>query len=347
MLLNSHNLSLKLKKNYRKTLYQTKKIPLIKRIFPKPHANSVRIEICGSCNAKCLFCHSGNVPFDKEKIISPKSFDDTLYHLKKINLLTKNVYLYDRGEPFMHKEIGNILDICRQHGLNALMSTNASRVPDLTNDQWKTIKVLKVSMSGITEKSYKLIYGLNVRQVRRNVEKIARHASTSCDLRVNWLKYTFNREEEKEARRWLESLGFNFRDKLASLIQMEKLIDLKEKRISESELDNLKNYLLLDEKKNVSLNQLLLDNVSSGNIKTVDNFVCFQWDHIIIHNDGELLKCCSLSPFYPENRLGNIMELNADEIKRRKYEMTKTCNKCIKYGFAIQTKDVYSKIWRA
>ena len=329
--------ALKLKKHQRKTFFRARRKPVIKHLFPKKISisNSIRIEICGACNAKCLFCHSGKVPFEKNKMMSPDFFEKILLHLKDMNLLSESVFLYSRGEPFMHKEIGKILDICRDYQLNALISTNASRVPNLTRNQWKTIKFLKVSISGITEESYKLIYGLNVSQILKNVEKIAHKVTASCKLSVNWLRYTFNAKEETEARKWLESLGYFFKAQPATLIQIEKLMDLKEGRLSEKEIKDIKDYLLLDEKRNNPLRQLIFDKPNSTIKKKAANLVCSQWNHIIVHNDGELLKCCGIPTFYPENRLGKILNYTAEDIKNKKYEIDDMCNKCIKYGLTL------------
>jgi hypothetical protein len=72
----------------------------------------------------------------------------------------------------MHKEIGKILDICEKHHVNAYISTNVSKVPNLTDRQWKTIKMLKISMSGITEESYKLMYGFNLNHIKKMLKKL-------------------------------------------------------------------------------------------------------------------------------------------------------------------------------
>ena len=154
-------------------------------------------------------------------------------------------------------------------------------------------------------------------------------------MNINWLKYTFNAKEETEARKWMESLGYFFKATPATLIEIEKLIDLKEGRLPEKEIKEIRKYLLLDGKRNNSLRQLIFDKPNSTiNIKAA-NFICPQWDHIIVHNDGELLKCCGISPFHPENRLRNILNFNAEDIKYKKYEMNDMCNKCIKYGLTL------------
>lgn len=341
----SDNIIVQAKRYHRRVLFKTKKLPIINQVFPKDYPNRVRIEISGTCNAKCLFCHSGKVPFDGNRRISPRLFEDVVLHLRNINLLTKSVYLHSRGEPFMHREVGEILDTCRAHNLNAVVSTNASRFPKLTRNQWRAIKQLKVSMSGVTKESYKLIYGLNLNAVLGNIEKIARYAAPSCNLKINWLQYKFNREEEGDARKWFQSLGFKFRPKSAYLIQMDRLIDLMEGRFSEKEFEDINNYLLLDEKRNKSLRRIILDGARSSIQENKQTFVCRQWDEIIINEDGELLKCCGISPTHSENVLGNILNYSAEEIKRKKYEMNNTCKKCIEYGFAMPTNAVYSRIW--
>jgi MoaA/NifB/PqqE/SkfB family radical SAM enzyme len=346
MLSATDTFALRLKGYFRRALFKKKKFPGSKYILPKKFTNHIRIEICGTCNAKCLFCHSGKVPFNKERMISTKLFENILLHLREINLLTKSVYLYDRGEPFMHKEIGKILDTCRKHHVNAWISTNASKVPNLTPRQWKIIRMLKISMSGITEESYKLMYGFNVNHIRKNVEKIARNTSATSDLKVNWLKYEFNKEEEKRAKKWFESLGIAFKPKIANLIQIEKLLDLYEDKLPENEVNEIKNHLLLNEKKNMSLKQVIFNKKKSPTGANVDRLVCSQWDHIIIYDDGELLKCCGLSPYHPENRLGHILDYKtAEEIRQKKYEINHICNRCITYGFPTPTNKKSSEIW--
>jgi hypothetical protein len=116
--------------------------------------------------------------------------------------------------------------------------------------------------------------------------------------------------------------------------------------LPENEVNEIKNYLLLDEKKNMSLKQAIFtkDNLSTG--VSIDRFVCSQWDHITIHDDGELLKCCGISPYHPDNRLGHILEYRtAEEIRHKKYEINYICTKCINYGFPKPTDKKYSKIW--
>jgi hypothetical protein len=146
--------------------------------------------------------------------------------------------------------------------------------------------------------------------------------------------------------KWFESLGITFKPKIANLIQMEKLLDLYEDKLPENEVEEIKNHLLLDEKKNMSLKQAIFDKQKSLTGLNVDLFVCHQWDHVIIYDDGELLKCCGLSPYHPENRLGHILEYKtAKEIRQKKYEINYICNKCINYGFARPTNKKSSEIW--
>jgi len=337
--------SQRLRKYQRMVASLAKRILPINQAFPRAYVNSVRIDICGTCNAKCLFCHSGKVPFDKNRMMAPALFEDIIAHLRDIKLLTKSVYLYDRGEPFMHSRIGEILDICRAHHIHAMISTNASRVPDLSRDQWKTIINLKVSLSGITKSSYERIYGLNLNQARRNIEKISLDAAARCDLKANWLKYTFNAEEEKTARLWLEAMGFRFKPKPARLVQIEKLIELREGRLDHGELEAIRDCMLLEARQNSPLRKILSDDALSKD-KNEGRFVCQQWDRIIVHDTGELLKCCDLSPYNPENRLGNILNYSAKEIKEKKYNVNDICDKCIKYGLPVPTKDKYSRVWR-
>lgn len=307
---------------------------------------STRIEINGACNAKCTFCHSGSLQYDKSKHMSVELFDSILSHLSDQKILTRHVWLYDRGEPLLHPDIGKILDTCRKYGVKARISTNGTKVPDLTRKQWSTISMLKVSMCGITEETYKRVYGLNIDIVKRNTEKIAKLVSPLSYTQLSWLRYTFNLIEEEEAKKWSEKLGYKYEAVDAEVIEMENLISLADGTLNENEIKNIEKILLVQRSK--KLQRLL--SMNRGEIhypETPDDhgFHCAQFDQISVNYDGQQLKCCSISPEHVGNRLGNILDVDKESIKRQNYAENNICSHCVALGLAQLSNESFAKIW--
>jgi pyruvate-formate lyase-activating enzyme len=309
--------------------------------LPKSKAHeAVRIEITGSCNASCTYCHSGPLAFAKNKFISPADFERTLKQFIALNVVMSNgITLYDRGEPFLHRQLGALLDILDRYELKALISTNASRVPKLTAKQWAVIKDIKFSICGITPETYKRIYGFNVDLIKKNIEIIARKADFRTALRINWLRYTFNRHEEKEARAWAAAHGIGFHAKNADVSQIDKLVGLVEKTLPKTEVEAMQNDLLPSKyfPKHLCDDGARLNPLPEEVVSTV---TCSQWRQINVDERGRLKLCCGLSPADPQNICGDIFSMNTiDDVIAAKRPKSDICTKCIAYGF-VSTKTI-------
>lgn len=82
----------------------------------------IYIEITNVCNLSCSFCP----PLKREKkFISVEEFK---HIIKEITPFTDYVYLHVKGEPLMHKQLGEFLKICEDHKLQVNITTNGTRV---------------------------------------------------------------------------------------------------------------------------------------------------------------------------------------------------------------------------
>jgi len=88
----------------------------------------IRFEVCSVCNLRCSGCPLGgvenmSVEKQKEKVTSliefKKSINDSIPYLLKINL-------YDEGEPFLNKEINDIVKYLNQNKVATCISSNFS-----------------------------------------------------------------------------------------------------------------------------------------------------------------------------------------------------------------------------
>ena len=324
-------------------IYNIKDLGIVKRLASNSIGiQSTRIEINGACNAKCTFCHSGRITYNKSKHMSPELFEQILTHLRAAKLLTRHIWLYDRGEPFLHPQIGTILDICRRYNVEARISSTATKVPKLTTRQWQTISIFKLSMSGIKQSSYGRIHGLNVKTIIKNADKISKLLSPLCYAQLSWHRYKFNLDEEQQAKTLAKQLGFVFDAIDAEVIEKEKLVAIAENNVTPEVMNEIQSLILVDRSK--LLTRLINQHKPSRSPLIDKDFVCPQFNQISTNYDGELLRCCGLSPDNDENRLGPVLELNHQSIKRQNFSSSKICRACISYGIASNDNSGY-RIW--
>ena len=80
----------------------------------------IYIEITNSCNFDCSFCF---------KTTRPKKFmavEEFRLIVEKIRPFTNYIYLHVLGEPLLHPQLDEILDIAEKSGLNINITTNGS-----------------------------------------------------------------------------------------------------------------------------------------------------------------------------------------------------------------------------
>ena len=81
------------------------------------------LEITNRCNLACSFCPKTKRP---ARTINPAEFR----HLaEKLRPYTDYLYLHVLGEPLLHPQLGEILDICRELLFRVVITTNGTLLP--------------------------------------------------------------------------------------------------------------------------------------------------------------------------------------------------------------------------
>ena len=80
----------------------------------------IYVEITNSCNFNCSFCAKSK---REPKTMSLIEFKKVANEVKEY---TDLITLHVKGEPLLHPEIGNILDVCLEEGLKVNITTNGS-----------------------------------------------------------------------------------------------------------------------------------------------------------------------------------------------------------------------------
>ncbi len=89
--------------------------------------NRIYIEITNICNLNCSFCKE-----DKRKKAS-LTLEQFKHILSKIKGHTDHIYLHVKGEPLIHPDIDNIINIAKEYGFNVNITTNGRLIKDNIN----------------------------------------------------------------------------------------------------------------------------------------------------------------------------------------------------------------------
>ena len=108
----------------------------------------IYIEITSSCNLTCSFCQE--TKRDKRFM----SIDEFSHVIEQVKPLTEFIYLHVKGEPLLHPQLGDILQICHDEGMRVNITTNGT----LLKKQLDTVSIR-------TNISYPLKSYLNIVQL--------------------------------------------------------------------------------------------------------------------------------------------------------------------------------------
>ena len=121
----------------------------------------IYIEITNTCNLACSFCSIDN---RLKKSMSVSEFEEII---KKIDSYTDYVYLHVKGEPLLHPNLKEILDICLEYNKQVNITTNGTLIEkniSLLNHE----AVRQINISLHSENNMDDYLGV----INRNVEKL-------------------------------------------------------------------------------------------------------------------------------------------------------------------------------
>ena len=261
--------------------------------------SNVFFDIVGFCNAKCPYCLTGAGADKNLKFIEVETFFKTLKKLKSNNIIDSNsvISIYNWGEPFLHPKINDIVDIINKLNLKYAVSTNASKIPEISKNFITNLEHLIYSMSGFSQKSYDRIHGFNFERIRENIEKFTkdlRSLGFKGPIMISYHIYQFNLDEINNCREFANRLGIVFNPYFAILNNWWDLNKL------------VNNQLPYDKLIKVS------EDLFSFEIKTKmknipQDYLCPQYNNLIINENADVLVCCQLPKNNPDFICGNIL----------------------------------------
>lgn len=255
----------------------------------------VYIEITNICNLSCDFCMPDN---RKKEYMKKENFEHILDQIKDY---TSYIYLHVKGEPFMHPDINEFIEVAYKKGFKVNITTNGTLIDRLENKNIRQI-------------NYSLQSNNDVEKVREIIRKI-RAFVTGTNIYVSLRLWT---DESK--------LNNDFKKMLIEEFDMiEGNEDIKDKKTIDKNI-----FLSIESEFDWPDIECKIENE--------DGYCHGLKDHIAILVDGTVVPCCldhraniNLGNIY-ENDLNNI--LNAERsiniingFKNRK-AVEELCKKC-------------------
>jgi len=256
----------------------------------------IYIEITNICNLNCSFCSKDDKPKHELSIIEFEHI------LKQINNYTDYLYLHVKGEPLLHKNLKEILELCYKYNKKVNITTNATLLKEkldiIINS--KVVRQVNISLQSIIN--------MNI------LEDIIECADTLSEnnIQVQYRMWANNKYQK------------HILNKLIGYYNIEFITNN----------NKLKNNLYLNLDK-----EFIWPNLANNYIS--DTGTCYGTrTHIGILSDGTVIPCCLDSSGIIN--LGNIFNekfediLNKERIKEMKtnFQNNKICEElCQKCGY--------------
>lgn len=264
----------------------------------------IYFEISGHCNAKCKYCCNGNGGFNEcsKQFIPIELFEKAICRLIEINAIDKNsvIHLYNWGEPFLHPQIEEILNVLIKYKIPYCLSTNGSIFKEIYDNQY--LKEIKFSLSGFMQHSYDQIHQLDFNKVISNIKKYMERIPHS-KIQIAYFLYTFNGNDE-----------------IRNMLTMFPNATIYLPYYNDYELS------LQFMKGEIIPNDMYIDHIT--NIPH-SNDCRLAYDNITIDEFCNVLQCCGLPKTNQYYMVGNLFDMELDEImsKRMNCEECITCKK--------------------
>lgn len=154
----------------------------------------IYIEITNICNLTCSFCSKSK---RKPQSLSRENFK---YILKEIHPFTDYIYLHVKGEPLLHPELPDLLDIAYEEKFKVHISTNGvliNKVKDMLLHK-PAIRQMNFSLHSITENKKE--------NYLKDILEFTEEALDSTPMIIALRLWNFNKEDKSETHKNLAIL---------------------------------------------------------------------------------------------------------------------------------------------
>jgi radical SAM protein with 4Fe4S-binding SPASM domain len=224
--------------------------------------------------------------------------------IDSVSPFTARLYLFWRGEPLLHSELGRMIQYARSKNMYVFISTNAvTLTEEKANELIEAgLDFLLIGFDGATKLSYeRMRRGAKFEQVSENIRRFvqlkSKYRSRLPHVCLQFIVSNVNQHELPEFRRLAKQMGVDS--------YIEKLLDL---------------YVNFDSPKvKQATHQLVADGIWSKYTQEGDSFrvierivECDMSKRMVIRADGHLSVCCyDMQERYP---IGSVDQANVIEL---------------------------------
>jgi radical SAM protein with 4Fe4S-binding SPASM domain len=181
----------------------------------KKRFKKIYVEIINTCNLNCAFCVDTKRP---PKMMSVDEFENVIL---KIKPYTNLIALHVKGEPLMHPQLEEILDVCEKHNILVNITTNATllykNVDILKNSN--AVRQLNLSLHSINMNKNADLYNTAqyMEQIFKAVRILQEYTNKYISYRLWNLESIENNNENAEILKFLEE-----EYKIPNLLELSK-----------------------------------------------------------------------------------------------------------------------------
>lgn len=280
-------------------------------------------EISGVCNAKCPFCLTGSRHMPAGGFIDLDLFRKSIKKLIDKELIDSQtkVYLFNWGEPLLHRDFRGIVECLNDYDLRYVISTNGSVFLSFSKAISKNLSCLAFSMPGFSQASYDKIHKLDFEEIKRNIQHYVRDLRSlgyAKDITILFHIYQFNLDELAQCESFSRSLGINFSPYEAYLNDYWLIKDYLSGNISASQLKEIAESLLAYKLREMTL-------------RTDKDYECPQHRILSIDEKANVITCCVLPKNHPDYSCGDLHAGSLEAVLKNKTSK-RECEWCIKSG---------------
>jgi radical SAM protein with 4Fe4S-binding SPASM domain len=174
------------------------------------------IDATTACMLRCPFCVHGLDASERERAgFKPSfiSYDDYARVMRELGPYLMNMYFYNWGEPFLHKNVYDMIALAKQYGIHVTISSNMN-----AGDPEKIVESgldeLVCSLDGATQETYEMYrVGGNLQaaldRAKRIIEIKKERKVKTPHITWVYLVFAHNEHEVEIARKRSEEMGFD------------------------------------------------------------------------------------------------------------------------------------------
>lgn len=304
---------------------------------------NIILEICGKCNAKCKYCYTGRVnrgllASDECGCITPEKFSEALAYLYNKGLMGPETHfcLYNYGEPFMHPQFSDIMQIMDANGHTFELSTNGSIPLDAEAVQYmRHLIMLKFSVCGFSQASFDRISRLSFSFVKSNIVhmlRLLRDAGWKGTASLKFHVYSHNLDEVELAHQFAQENGMVFTPIHAIIGDLRMQVDWLEGDLDKHLMEEVERDLVTSE-------------ILHSYAKHIPaNWQCPLTTDLIIDENLTLVNCCMATRNDKEDYrlLGGLYEFDGVRDQRCLSSLGRRCY-AQGVGYAINSIPTYRR----